>query len=72
VDRAVLSGYECRNNQNMTTEHIEFHYVCHRCEKKIEASSTQPNTARMVPTKKKFHYVFECKGGCSKDINEVV
>lgn len=55
----------------MCEEYIEFYYTCHKCEKKIKASLTEPNTAKMVATGKKFEYVFECKEGCSKDLNEV-
>ncbi len=52
----------------MTTE-IEFFYTCHKCGKKIKASSTDTNTAKMVPGKKKIEWLFECKDGCSTDIN---
>ena len=52
----------------MTTDNIEFYYICHLCEKRIPASTANFN---MVPGKKKHEWLFECKEGCSKNINEV-
>ncbi len=55
-------------------EEIEFFYVCHKCNKRIKASSpSNIDAAKCVPcpSGKKHHYVFECQEDCSKDKNGV-
>jgi hypothetical protein len=76
LSNAIRSEEQCKSCESfnklvfyMTPNYIEFHYVCHKCEKRIPASNTNPNTAKMVPGKKKFEWLFECKEGCSSEIN---
>lgn len=78
LSNAIRTEEQCKSCKSfnklvfyMTPNNVEFNYVCHLCDKKIKGLSLGPCTAKIVAGKKKYEWLFECKDGCSLDINEV-